>query len=589
MIQEESVFQEALTAIHQGQKERGRELLTRLIKINSTQAQYWLWMSAVVDTNKERLICLKETLKRDPKNSAARRGLILLGELPPDPSLAIPAHLQQRNWEAGFFDDLSQVAKPKVPLGIILGVAAVLILIAGIILASLNHVDVPAFVAWIQRYTPAPTAVISPVFLNNATAAPLVMPSSTPSNKGLLTATPTALYVNTPHPRTESYRAAIAAFQKGDLSTTVNDLLQVLKEDPKVDIYYLLGESYRLQNKTKDAAQAYDLAILQDPKFAPPYLGRARLRLVTAPEQTQQVRADLEKAISLDPNLLEAYLELGKFKIANKEAESALANLETARLLSPNSPMPYYYRALAYLALNQPDKAVPDARQASQIDPSSLPAYHLLAETQRANANLSASIPPLEIYTQYARDDIEALAWLGQAYAAGGDTTHGLRLLDQAVALDNQSFEAHLLRGFVYIEIADGSKAQEDFRQANALRPNTFVVSLGLGRAALVKKDGSEAWRSLSTALAQAKTDYEKAQAYFWRAQALELNKQVLPAIADWNELLRLPTNGSIESLRAAALSHLQALTTATPTTTTATPRPSPMILPTTTSKVPPG
>ncbi len=542
-MQQEPAFQEALIAIQQGQKERGRELLTRLIKIDSAQARYWLWMSTVVDTEKERLFCLKETLKRDPNNNTARRGLILMGELPPDPSLAVPAQLQQRNWEAGFFDNLSQVAKPKMPLGIILGVGAVLILIAGIILANLNHVEIPAFVAWIQRYTPAPTSVNSPIFLNTATPEPLVKPSGTPSNMGLLTATPTALYVNTPHPRTESYRAAIAAFQKGDFSTTVHDLLQVLKEDPKVDIYYLLGESYRLQNKTKDAAQAYDLAILQDPKFAPAYLGRARLRQVATPEQTQQVRADLEKAISLDPKLVEAYLELAKFKIANKEAKSALADLESARLLAPVSPMPYYYRAQAYLALNQPDKAVADARQASQIDPASLPAYHLLAEVQRANANMSASIPPLETYTQYARDDVEALAWLGQAYAAGGDMTRGLRLLDQAVTLDNQSFEAHLMRGLVYIEMADGSKALEDLRQANTLRPAVFAVSLGIGRAALVNKDGSEAWRSFSSALIQAKTDTEKAQAYYWRAQALELNKQVLQAIADWNELLRLPAS----------------------------------------------
>ena len=579
--QEDVTFQEALTAIHKGEKERARDLLTRLIKINSSQSQYWLWLSAMVDTNKERVFCLKETLKRDPKNSTARRGLILQGELPPDPSLAIPAHLQQRNWKASFFDDLPQFSQPKISfglaLGIVLGIAAVLIFIAGIIITNLNHVEIPAFVTWIQHYTPAPTSANVPVFLVTSPTGPLAMRTNPPP-ASLLTATPTALYVNTPHPRTESYRAALTAFQKGDLSATVNNLLQVLKEDTKPDIYYLLGETYRLQNKPKDAAQAYDLAIQQDPKFAPAYLGRARLRLVTAPEQTQLMRADLEQAISLDPNLMEAYLELARFKIGSKQAAAALTDLEIARHLSPNSPLPYYYRAQAYLALNQPDKAVVEARQANQIDPASLPTYRLWGETERANVNLNGSIQPLEIYTQSITDDADALAWLGQAYAVGGDISHGLGLLDQAVSLNKQSYEAYLQRGFVYIDMKNAAKAMEDLRQAYLLRPDASAVSLGLGRIAMLNRETSEAWRMLTTALGQAKTDLEKAQAYFWRAQAFESDKKFSQAIADWNELVRLPTSpGLIMPLRASALHRLQELITATPpngtptTTVTAT------------------
>lgn len=572
--QQETTYQEALSAIRKGEKDRARDLFTRLIKIDPAQSQYWLWMSAVVDTQKERVFCLKETLKRDPQNSTARRGLILHGELPPDPNLAVPANLQQRNWEAGFFDDLSQLSKPKTPFGIpiwvFVGVAVILVLVVGILTVNANRIEIPGFVTWIQRYTPAPTSANAPLVLSTATPVPLVIRTNTLAPVGLITATPTALYVNTPHPRTESYRSAIAAYQKGDLSATVNFLLQVLKEDPKPDIYTLLGDAYRLQNKLKDASQSYDLAIQQDPRFAPAYLGRARLRQVSAPDQTQAVRADLEKAISLDSNFAEAYLDLAAIKIKAKEANSALSDLNTAQQLDPDSPQPYFYRAQAYLALGQPDKAVSEARQASQMDPSSLPAYRLLAETERASGDLGGSIKPLETYTQYAKDDADALAWLGQAYAATGDTSGGQRLLDQAVTLNGQSLEARLARGYFYIDTANPGKAQDDLRQAYLLKQDSFMVSLGLGRVALLNKDGSEAWRSLSAALTQAKTDAEKGQVYFWRAQALELNKLYSQAIADWNELLRLNTGGIIATLRPTAQARYQVLLlTATPATGT--------------------
>ncbi len=577
--QEETAFQEALTAIEHDELDRARDILTRLIKANPNQAEYWMWMSAVVDSPKERSFCLNETLKRDPKNVTARRGLILLGELPPDPSLAVPAKLQQRNWAAGKTAQPvdSQVGlpakKPGLPWRWIAGGAAALVLLVGgvALLSSLNRpaAEGPGFLAWIQRYTPAPYVPGSPTAVITTSGA--AQHASVTPTLNLVTATPTALYVNTPHPRTESYRAGINAFTRGDLAGAINYLLQAGKEDPRADIYYLLGEAYRLQNKPKEAATAYDTAIQTDARFAPAYLGRARLRLQTSPENADPIRSDFEKAIALDANLLEAHIELAKFKLAKKEASAALISLEPAFRLAPASPLPYFVRAQIYLAQNQPEKALEDARQANKLDPGWLAGYRLLAEVKRASADLAGSIPALEIYTQYVTDDADALAWLGQAIAARGDFTTALRRLDQAVALNGQSFEARLQRGFVYIELADAQKAMDDLRQAYLLRQDAFGVSLGLGRIALLNRDSAEALRSLGAALRQAGSDMEKALALFWRAQALELGKQNALAAADWADLLKLPSSAMTSAMRETAQQRLQALATPTPPTPSAT------------------
>ena len=81
---EDTMFREAVEALRQGNRARAKELLTLLLKDEQTNAVYWVWMSAAVDSPKERLYCLQTAYKLDPENASAKRGLVLLGALPPD-------------------------------------------------------------------------------------------------------------------------------------------------------------------------------------------------------------------------------------------------------------------------------------------------------------------------------------------------------------------------------------------------------------------------------------------------------------------------------------------------------------------------
>ena len=52
---ESSMYQSALEAVDSKDKERARDLFTRLIKLNPTRADYWVWMSSLVPTPKEKI------------------------------------------------------------------------------------------------------------------------------------------------------------------------------------------------------------------------------------------------------------------------------------------------------------------------------------------------------------------------------------------------------------------------------------------------------------------------------------------------------------------------------------------------------
>ncbi len=575
--QEENILQEAQNALAKGEKGRARDLLTRLIKSNKASAQLWLLMSAAVETNKERIFCLNEALRYDPQNRLARRGLIALGERQPEEGLGIPLSVQKRNWEATFFGRTSPEAeaggRALRQLAVVAGLAVVFIAaIVVAIIAGRNAAIANSNVPILPTYTRGPTVTYLP------TASPVVR-SPTPTFIGptplamilSINYTPTPQYVTTPH-NLEDYNRGVRMMRDGNWAQAIISFTNAVQAAPNAaDIYYLLGEAYRFQQKYADAAQNYDKAIRTNPNFAPAYLGRARLRLINSPNLPDAAVPDLEKAISLDPKLFEAYLELAEIKIQDKDGKGALADLEKAAALNSSSTLLYYERGQAELLQESPVQALEDARAANQSDLTYLPAYRLVAEALRANDDLESAQTYLVTYTTYVTDDAEAYYWLGQAYAANNKPDLALGALSQALELDDKYFDAHLLRGQLYLDLPDGKKAAEDFRAALLLRSNSFEASLGWGKANLLAGDFKAAVDQLNAAQRLAQADTDRAGVYYYRAQAQEKAGTPLAAIQSWEALLKLPPQGIPADWLITARQHLQNLYTPTAAAVTPT------------------
>ncbi len=96
------------------------------------------------------------------------------------------------------------------------------------------------------------------------------------------TYTPTPLYVITTHPvlSRASYEAGLRSLAAGDYTTARVQFQDVLKTEPNaVDVYYYIGESYRMEGDYRNARDFYQTAINRNPTFAPAFLGRARANL----------------------------------------------------------------------------------------------------------------------------------------------------------------------------------------------------------------------------------------------------------------------------------------------------------------------
>ena len=76
---EDSMFQEAVDALREGDKAKAKNLLTELLKTDQNNPQYWVWLSAAVDSTKEQVYCLQTALQLDPERNYQQWWMYALG------------------------------------------------------------------------------------------------------------------------------------------------------------------------------------------------------------------------------------------------------------------------------------------------------------------------------------------------------------------------------------------------------------------------------------------------------------------------------------------------------------------------------
>ncbi len=584
MAAEETIYAEVLSAIDAGDRARARDLLTRLLKINQENPQYWLWMSALVDSAKERVYCLKEVLRRDPNNEAARRGLLFHGAAPVQAASA-PAPVIRRNWQAGM---QSQERAPRPILKTALTAGGGLLLLALVLLGIFGGRLFGLGREQSAPRLPTVDAALVQITTPIATAAPTQEAQTGPQPLSLsleATYTPTPLAVNTPHPRTEAYRAAVRAYERGEWRAALNYYQQVATAEPDaIDAFYYIGEVHRLMGDADAALEAYHETLAIDDKFAPAHLGLARALLEKdATRNAREARAALETALELNPDLVETYWVLAGLLLEQEDPEAALEALSAAPTAARSSPLYTLALARTHLAADLPAEAATEARRALQLDLTLLDAYRLLGEAMQRGGNVKGSLQPLLTYTTYTEGDAQALAWLGKAYLAVGQEDAALDSFARALEIDPQQAEVYLERGLLRLEREDGEAARADFEAALELDKQAFGAALGLGRAQLLLGYNGEAYMQFNRSEGLAKTDVEKAQLYYWRALSLEKlpeqdDRIRSAAVRDWESLLALPPEIYPKAWVSEAQQHLAALYTPTmtpkPPTATATLKP---------------
>jgi len=579
------IFQEAVDALRGGDKTRARELLTGLIKNDQSNVEYWIWLSAAMETSKERLYCLQTAFKLDPENATAKRGLILLGALPADETVQPFPMNRPRAWEERL---LLAHEKPK-PKGWAAVKASpvfrlgIVVLIIGAIASGIGFgFVIPAMERNASRviFTPRPiqsfTATVTAVG-----AKPQTQIAGTPI--GLAAAlgvsyTPTPLYVTVERsPETSDYLIQFnRAYGQGNWDEAITALQEVIKLQPdQVTVYYYLGETYRLKGDPGNALQYYNTAIQKNENFGPAYVGLARARLQLDPNAN--ILPLLDDAIRLDPNFGDAYLERANIKIRDNDIQGAIADLGEANKVLPNSPLIFYYLAQARLREGDYEAALEAAQLAKEQDPAHLPTYLLIGRVQAALGNYDEAIETLNFYLQYAPEDFSTYIFIGKMQFNQGKYEETIQTMDAVIEETRSRPDAYLYRFLANVELGNGIAADEDVDNALSAYPDLFEANLALVRADLLNDRKGSALVDLEKTITLAGTDEQKALAYYWAAKVYETREELKDAAGYWQLLLDLPKDSMTEEMRQEAeekLSEIEKSTPAPEPTDTRTPTP---------------
>ncbi len=590
-MDEETIFQKAQEALQEEDRVKAKDLLTRLLQHSKANAEYWFWMSAVVDTRKEQIFCLQRALQCDPEHTGAQQGLIWFGNHPND--AVLPAPIPAVNWKVLIPDLVEEHERPpllKRKQVVVAGILSLLVIftLGTGIFGSRGRAWLPfrtRLTVTPRLWTPTPSLVPS------VTPSPAITASATPSSPTPLSAllsetyTPTPLYVNTPHAVSEAYRLGISAYQREDWEQAFKYMQQVAEAQPDApDLWYYIGEIERLRGNLQAALDAYAQSIAVDENFAPAYLGRARVLQIQRPTDAD-IPTLLTQAIDLDPSLSEGYLSLSVYYLKVQDTVQAAQAITQAQTLLPDSPLPYLYHAQLALQNGNAEVALEAAQQAYQRDVTLLPAYLAQGQAYLALGETDKALPLLDTYTRFAPEDAQGWVALGSAnLQAGGEITITLEAAAQALGLDDRLLEAYILQGQAFLKAGDYQQAINSYALARRLDNRSFEASLGLGRALYLNDRLAEANSQMSVTAKLAQDDAQLGQVYYWQAQIQEDLQRFKEAESTWDALLALPKAEVPPEWRATASAHLSKLrATATPTATK-TPTKTPTSLLTTTS-----
>ncbi len=578
MADNDAVFQEAVEALRVGNKSRARELLTGLLKTDQNNATYWVWMSATVDTTKERIYCLQTAFKLDPQNAAAKRGLILHGALPPDETIQPFPVNRPRPWEEKL---LLAHEKPRAkgwaavresPVARLGGFLALGLILIGALLFGFFQLTKNQT---IQRPTvtpgPSPTYTVTPTFVN-ATGQPAAMGTAAPLSELLsvpYTVTPLYVPMKGSPVSSDIYRTAKLAYDKGNWDEVIRTMQEIIKLEPQdADAYYYLGEANRFKGDYPSAIAAYQLAISLDQNFGAGYVGLARARVGS--NANTNVISFLDEAIRADPNFGEAYLERAVAKLKEDDITGALADLSEADRRLPNSPLVYFYLAQTRVKENDMELALSAAKRANELDATYLPTYLLLGQIYADSGNETEAVKALDIYLKYKPDDAAGYVLLGKMHFNNKDYEATVDDMSEALARNKNQREPYFYRFLSNVELGNGAAADSDISNALLFYPDSFDVHLGIIRTNLLQERFGNALLELDKAKPLAETAEQKALFYYWGAKVYEAREEPKQEAEYWHFLLDLPEDSMTADMRSEAEDRLADIATPTATATPA-------------------
>ena len=272
----------------------------------------------------------------------------------------------------------------------------------------------------------------------------------------------------------------------GDDPDKASEVVENVQQNPDsspIDRAVAAALSLQQQNRSEEAIEKWrsiaNIVEETDSELAArAWFSVGYLALLVEKWDRKMVLNAYDKALRLNPNLVEAYHNRGMIKITFGQLEAALADYDAAIARNPDYAQAYYSRGMVKEFLDQREAALADYDAAIAQKPDYTQAYYnrgmvkgALGQWDAALADYDAAIAQKPDYTQaYYRRGVAKEA-LGQWDAALAD-------YDEAIRLYPDNTDAYFSRGNAKAQLDRIDEARQDFETALNLARATSNTDL---------------------------------------------------------------------------------------------------------------
>jgi len=285
--------------------------------------------------------------------------------------------------------------------------------------------------------------------------------------------------------------------------------------------------------------------------------------------------AEFRKATELDPNLADAFVNLGAAYMEKHDYGAAIAPLKRALELSPDLPVAHQFLGYALLAQGYAADAIPHLERVGAQDALGI-AQIETGQLSEAVANFNAALakrpddPDLLYYLGHASgllsksaidtllaahpDSARAHQALAENYFVLRQMPQAEKEYQEALRLRPELPDLHLELGQVYANSAQWPKAEDQFRAETKLQPASAEAAYRLGAALLQQGKAGEALKELnrSTGL---KPDMP--ETLYSLGKAASLSGDAATAEKAWTRVIELEKESSLAAQTHFALAGL--------------------------------
>jgi Flp pilus assembly protein TadD len=286
---------------------------------------------------------------------------------------------------------------------------------------------------------------------------------------------------------------------KSDFEAAITPLEKVLAEKPDFAYaHFQLAYVYTALKRMDDARGEYERAISLDPKMAEAYLNLGLLLLDK--QQYAAAVVPLRKAVELLPAQSRPRSLLGVALERSGDEAGAAESFEAVLRLDPNDYMAVVYLGWFSMRRDKPAEAEARFRRGLEIQPDAPSALQGLAESLDAQKKPEAA-DAYRAYLSAQPKDSTARARLVHFLLGRQQYDAALAELDQADAGQPASLDSLRMRADIQIAQNHLDDAVATLRKAIALAANDAQLHGGLGRLFLQKRDFPAAEKELNAAL----------------------------------------------------------------------------------------